>query len=112
MISVSKRYITSTESRKEKVGEGPRIRHPRKDITLSSNQPPLPAQRTTSECSGPHLLCLLGSTQTRENLDVPHWGSYNPYEGRALEWRLRMYGMYHHLTWTYSPTPPSLQQRA
>jgi hypothetical protein len=41
----------------------------------------------------------LGSTQTRENIDVPHWGSYNPCEGRVLEWRLRMYGMYHHSTW-------------
>jgi hypothetical protein len=53
----------------------------------------------------PTLAALLGSTQTRENLDVPHWGSYNPCEGRVLEWRLRMYGMYHHPAWTHSPIP-------
>ena len=48
------------------------------------------------------LLCLLGSTQTRENIGVPHWGSYNPYKGRVLEWRLRMYATYHHLAWKFN----------
>jgi len=47
-------------SGEEKVGESPKIRHPRKDISLSSNQPPLPTQRTTSLCSGPQLVVSLG----------------------------------------------------
>jgi hypothetical protein len=54
------------------------------------------------------LLCLLGSTRTRGNMDVPHWGSYNPYKGRVLEWRLRMYGMYHHSAWSFTCPPLSL----
>ena len=40
--------------------------------------------------------------ETRESISVPHWGSCNPCEGRVLEWRLRMYGMYHHSTWVFA----------
>jgi hypothetical protein len=54
------------------------------------------------------LLCLLGSTQARESIDVPRWGSYNPCKGRVLEWRLRMYGMYHHSSWVFTFSPFSL----
>jgi len=51
---------TSTEFGKEKVRRRPRVRHPRKDITLSSNQPPLPTQRTTPWYSGPQLAVPFG----------------------------------------------------
>lgn len=44
--------------------------------------------------------------RTRENIGVPHWGSYNPCKGRVLEWRLRMYGMYHHSAWDSFALPP------
>ena|ERR1700733_6777196 len=90
-------------------GGSPRIRHPRKDITPSSNQPPLSAQRATHLCNGPQLAMPFGFNTARENIDVPHWGSYNPCEGRVLEWRLRMYGMYHHPSWTFV-CPPSLHK--
>lgn len=73
----------------------------------SPNQPPPPIQRTTPWCSGPRLAVLFGFTQTRGNMDVPHWGSRNPCEGRVLEWRLRMCGMCHHSAWMIG-LPPSL----
>lgn len=77
--------------------------------TLHPHQtnPRFPPSALHNDVAAHSLLCLLGSTHTRENIDVPHWGSYNPCKGRVLEWRLRMYGMYHHLAWTFT-CPPSL----
>jgi len=77
--------------------------------TLHPHQtnPRFPPSALRIDVAAHSLLCLLGSTQTRENIDVPHWGSYNPCKGRVLEWRLRMYGVYHHLAWTFT-CPTSL----
>jgi hypothetical protein len=84
------------------VEQRPKIRHPRKDIcNPHRTNPHFPPSTLHLSVAAHSLLCLLGSTQTRENIDVPHWGSHNPCEGRVLEWRLRMYGMYHRSTWTF-----------
>jgi hypothetical protein len=55
-------------------------------------RPPLPTQRTTTAaCSS----CMhnMGSHATRRNMGVPHWRSA-PLDGRALEWKLRMFGIF------------------
>src|SRR3979409_777000 len=85
--SVSKRHINSIQQREGKV------KTKVSDIlgrTLHSHRtnPRFPPSALHLNGVAHSLLCLLGSTQTRENIDVPHWGSYNPCEGRVLEWRL------------------------
>jgi len=109
VASVSKRHINNIQQRE---GRG---RTKGSDIlgrTLRSHQtnPRFPSSALHLGAVAHSLLCLLGSTQTRENVDVLHWGSYNPCEGRALEWRLRMYGVYHHSTWLLAHPPCSLMK--
>jgi hypothetical protein len=55
-----------------------------RSFKLALHQPPPPAQRTTKW--RPTLVCFMGSTLTRGNIDVPHWRSAY----WVLKWKLRM----------------------
>jgi len=58
IVNVSVVFLQGAQQRG--IRRTPRIRHPRKDIILSSNQPPLSAQRTTPWHSGPQLAMPFG----------------------------------------------------
>ena len=84
----------------QREGRGrPRIRHPRKDITLSSNQPPLSAQRTTPQCSGPQLAVPFGFNTNKGEYRRSTLGELQPLqrEGSRVEtanvWRVSSFNL-------------------